>query len=51
MTYFTSRRRGRQRGETRTISTAELEECMDYVHANGIDFAYLEQGSGPLVLL
>ena len=24
---------------------------MNYVHANGIDFAYLEQGSGPLVIL
>lgn len=24
---------------------------MDHVHANGIDFAYLEEGSGPLVLL
>ncbi len=24
---------------------------MQHVHANGLDFAYLEQGSGPLVLL
>ena len=24
---------------------------MKYLHANGLDFAYLEQGSGPLVLL
>ena len=24
---------------------------MQHVHANGLDFAYLEQGSGPLVLM
>ena len=24
---------------------------MNHIHANGIDFAYIEQGSGPLVLL
>ncbi len=24
---------------------------MNYIHANGLDFAYLEEGSGPLVLL
>ena len=26
-------------------------QAMKHVHANGIEFAYLEQGTGPLVLL
>ena len=24
---------------------------MNYIHANGLKFAYLEQGDGPLVML
>jgi pimeloyl-ACP methyl ester carboxylesterase len=33
-----------------TMKTAENEPALKFVQANGVRFAYLEQGSGPLVL-
>ena len=33
-----------------SIPTAGSEPALKYVQANGVRFAYLEQGSGPLVM-
>jgi alpha-beta hydrolase superfamily lysophospholipase len=34
----------------RTPDSAGSEPALKYVEANGVRFAYLEQGSGPLVM-
>jgi len=35
---------------TATTAATGSEPALNYVQANGVRFAYLEQGSGPLVM-